>query len=428
MIPLYRILSTLAAFFVLPGFAAYSWITGKKRRGLAHHFGGMPWVKKESHHKTLWVHALSLGEVNAAAPVLKRIRQESPDVKIVVTVTTDSGYDGAQRLIEGADYIFYHPLDCWPFLKLAVSNIQPDLFVLTDTGFWPGLLWLLQERGTPMLVFNGRVSTRSFKRYKRFKPVVQTILSSFETICMQNAHGVEAMKALGADPDRVKVIGDTKYDALQEVHVPERQRIHEKLKIPSSRKVWVAGSTHAGEEEILLDAFQKLRRRHPELTLVLAPRRMERVPEVARLIEQRKLDYALRSDLAHDSGRGHAVLVLDTMGELARVYAIADVAFVGHSLIAPGGGHSLIEPVAHGKVVLHGPYVENVRQSADDLKAAGVAFEVKDAETLEESLHSLLNDPTRQAQLSDKAKGFVQNKKGAAREMARIINSALNHS
>ncbi len=424
----YKFISSLAALAVVPLFTAYALITGKKRRGLAHHFGVIPQIPKNDSQKTVWLHALSLGEVNAAAPVLKRLRKEAPELQLVVSVTTDSGYDGAQKHLKFVDQIIFHPIDCWPFLTLAVAGIRPNLFILTDTGFWPGLILMLKEKGVPQIVFNGRVSERSYQKYRKVRVLVRHLMQAFAVICMQNDRGKTSMQKLGARAGQMRVIGDTKYDMLKPVLDPERTRIREEMKIPASHPVWVAGSTHAGEESIILEAFKKLKTRHPQLTLVLAPRRLERIPKLMRLLEHQQLKFVLRSEVSPSASHSDSIVLLDTLGELAQVYAIADVTFVGRSLIAPGGGHSLIEPASHGKLVLHGPYIENFTETADQLHRHGVAAVVHNAHDLEQRINALLGDSIKMAQIEQKASALIETQKGASRQMVEIILHQLNTS
>jgi 3-deoxy-D-manno-octulosonic-acid transferase len=376
----------------------------------------------------MWVQALSFGEINAAAPVLKRIHEERPEIDIVVSVTTDSGYDRAKSQLPFVRKIFFHPLDCWPFLRLALGRIRPDLYVLTDTGFWPGMMYTLSAHGIRQILFNGRLSEKSFKCYNFVRPWAAGLLNRLDLICMQSEAGRQAMVALGAEPERLRVIGDTKYDGLKSVAQPEGFRLREALRIPASHPVWVAGSTHPGEEAIILDAYRQLKTGFPNLTLVLAPRRLERIPELVALCERLGLDAIRRSDIKPDASHGHHVILLDTMGELAKLYAVAEVTFVGRSLIAPGGGHSLIEPAAQGKVVLHGPYVENVKQSADELGALGIAIEVATADDMAKRVKALMEDHSLLARLTEKAITLVKEKKGASREMAGILLRVLNET
>lgn len=425
MMFLYHILSTALAFFVVPFFAVYSLVTNSKRRGLWHHFGLVPSPPPSSTQKTLWVFALSLGEVTAAAPVLKLIHEERPDLRLIISVTTDSGYDGALQKIPFADQIFFHPLDCLPFTLIALNRIRPDCFVVTDTGFWPGLLDLLACRKIPALLFNGRISARSLGRYQRLAIFSKNLFNRFSVLCMQSQQGREALQSLGVDPSQLRVIGDPKFDALVEASEAERQKLRADFGIGEKSRVWVAGSTHAGEEEIILDAYQGLKKKFDDLVLILAPRRLERLDAVEALLKAREISMARRTGIRGTSA--NQVILLDTMGELGKLYSIANVAFVGKSLLPPGGGHSLMEPVAQGVPVLHGTYIENFRQVAEELKQNELAFLVTDAVELETVTTSLLQDASKQTALARKASTWIQSHQGASRRMADIILENLKN-
>jgi len=423
MILFYHILSTIMASLVAPCFAIYSLVTGRKRRGLLYHFGLVPSPSGSSSQKTLWMFALSLGEVTAAAPVLKIIHDDRPDFRIVVSVTTDSGYDGARQKIPFADQIIFHPLDCLPFTLTALNRIRPDVFVVTDTGFWPGLLDLMTRRKTPSLLFNGRISKRSHRRYQLIGNFSKNLFNRFSVLCMQNEHGSDILRALGVDPSRLRVIGDPKFDALHEVSEEERKKIRADLGISEASRVWVAGSTHAGEEEIVLNVYQSLKKKFDDLVLVLAPRRLERVGVLESLLQTRKISFTKRTAIGETSG--NQVILLDTMGELGKLYSIGSAAFVGNSLPPPGGGHNLMEPLAHGVPVVHGPHIENFRQVAAELKRHELAFPVKDADEMETVMTSLLENASQKTPLPERASTWIKNHQGASRRMADIILETL---
>jgi 3-deoxy-D-manno-octulosonic-acid transferase len=424
-ITILKIVSKIASFVLMPSFTIYSLVTGKKRRGLKHHFGWVPETSKKPGQKLVWLHALSLGEVNGAAPVLKIIREKRPNIAIAVSVTTDAGYDAAQRMMPFADYIFFHPLDSWPFINRALNRIKPDLYVLTDTGFWPSMLMNLKERRIPPMVFNGRISEKSQKRYKQIAAMVKPLLQSFAVICMQSERGRTTIQDLGAPPQRVRIVGDTKFDALQVVQQAERVRIRERFRFPREGQILVAGSTHEGEEKVCVNAYLKLCRKFPKLSMVIAPRRLERVGEIAKYLDKENIKYVLRSEIDPRARLSTNIVLLDTHGELAKVYSIADIAFVGRSLFAPGGGHNLLEPVAQGKPVLHGPYIENNQKIASELKAQGLAFQVSDDQTMFAMVRRLLIHADELPQLHKKAAEYVQNKRGSALEIAKYIVAIL---
>ena len=416
----YHILSLLVAVVMVPVFTTLAVFSKHKFKFLRHHFGFVPTIKK-GESKILWLHALSLGEVKAAAPVLKNLHNKSPYLKIVVSVTTDSGYEGAVEHLKIAEKIFFHPLDCLPFTYLALSRIKPDLYIVTDTGFWPGLTDQLHKQNTPQILFNGRISHRSAKGYLKAGSLFKTMFQQFNRLCMQNKNSVQAAAALGVDPDKVEVIGDPKFDSLQPLIVEDRNRLRKTFLLKEDTPVWVAGSTHTGEEEIILNAHQQLREKHPDLILILAPRRIERINEVVALLQKKNLSFARRSSLEISE----PVILLDTMGELAKVYSLGQMAFIGKSLIEPGGGHSLIEPLSHGVAVLHGPHIENIGHVADEAHTNGLAFTVHNAEEIVKTVHSLLRHKERRMELAEKAKKLIEDQQGASEKMAETIQNVL---
>lgn len=420
MIFLYHLLSLIASFFLVPLFSLVTLFSQHKR--LIHHFGWVP-IKKKPGAKTIWLHALSMGEVVAATPVLKQLREQNPELYIALSVTTDSGYATALNL-DMVDSLFFHPLDCLPFSQLALSRINPDLYIVTDTGFWPGLIDLLHRKNIPALLFNGRISERSAKRYLRVGSLFKETFQKFNRLCMQNTNGEKAVLALGAKQDQIEVIGDPKYDALQPMSNEEKEQLRQAFKLEVETPVWIAGSTHAGEEEIILDAHRQLMVKHSGLVLILAPRRMERVEEIAALLKKENFSFTHRSLLEH--AKPASVILLDTIGELALVYSLGQVAFIGNSLVQPGGGHSLIEPLSYGLLVVHGPYVENIGHVAEKAHSQGLAFQVTNLEELQQKVHSLLENTSLRFDITEKAKAFITQQQGASKKMVGIITKIMN--
>jgi 3-deoxy-D-manno-octulosonic-acid transferase len=421
MLTIYHLISILLALAVVPAFTIYALFTINKRKGLAHHFGQIPSPPKSAdgqRRKTLWLYALSLGEVVSAEPMLKLIHLERPDIRIVVSVTTDSGYDGAKEHLVFVDQIIFHPLDCLPFNLSALDSIQPDVYIVTDTGFWPGLLDLMERRKIPALLFNGRISDRSAKRYKNFDGIAKSLFNKFDLICMQNQRGRDIVTNLGVHWEKVRAIGDPKYDAVQRVAEQERIKLRESLALDDDTPVWVAGSTHEGEEEIILDAFRIAQRNFPSLMLILAPRRMERLASVTEILDRKEISYANRSEFLMGVAE---VILIDTMGELAKLYSIANIAFVGNSLIAPGGGHSLIEPIAQGVAVLHGPHIQHMSHVAEVLQPHGLSTEVTSAEEMAREIESLLADEARKLKIAQIGPKVSKRFQGASQKMAEIV-------
>lgn len=419
MIYFYHLLSLFVAILLLPLFSLIALSSKHKWKGLVHHFGWVPATNK-SGRKILWLHALSMGEVVAATPVLKLAREQNPDLTIALSVTTDSGYTAALKM-NIADNVFFHPLDCLPFSLLALKRIDPDLHVVTDTGFWPGLIDLLYRKKTPLLLFNGRISEKSARRYLIAGSLFKDTFQKFHHLGMQNNNGEKAALTLGVDRERIEVMGDPKYDAQQPLTDEEKEQLRKTFKLEAGTPVWIAGSTHAGEEEIILDAHQQLIAEHPNLILILAPRRIERVGEVVTLLKKKNISFTLRSSLKH----AETVILLDTIGELAKVYSLGQLAFIGKSLIKPGGGHSLIEPLSYGLPVLHGPFVENIGHVIDKAHELGLAITVKDSKDIKEKAQHFLANKSLRQELAEKALSFTTEQKGASVKMADIITQYL---
>ena len=428
MIFFYHLFSVFLMLVAVPCFVLYSFFSRNKWRRLSDHFGLVPLSDKaESTHKTIWFHALSLGEVVGVTPTIRLLKKSRPQDRIVISVTTDSGFEAAKRKLSDVDSIFFCPLDCFVFTWTALKKIKPDLFVLVETGFWPGLIHLLHLKGVPILLFNGRISSRSMRKYKMFSSFFSKQFNRFAMLCIQNPHSKNKLESLGVEKSRLMVVGDPKFDIFPNSSQQERRKTRQELCVAPLSMVWVAGSTHEGEETIILDVHSRLRKEFGNLILVLAPRRLERCTHITRIIMSKGISFVRRSDQLDKSDHDFSVLLLDTMGELTKVYSICDLAFVGRSLIAPGGGHNLIEPVSQGKPVLFGPFVENNQHNADELIKSELGIQVNNADEMEASAKRWLSNKIELAKLEGKAKGFILHHQGASRRMASLIETQLKH-
>ena len=300
----------------------------------------------------------------------KALKERFPGFRLVISTTTETGQEAARRRIPEADSLIYFPLDLPFSVAKAVRAVDPRLVVLMETEIWPNFLLHLRRRQIPLLIANCRISPRSYRGYRRLRPFMRRILSRVSRFSVQTEDDAARLRRLGAPVDRVRVTGNLKFDeAVQSVlSSPSRpEAIRESLGFPPQSPLWVAGSIHPGEEEVILGAFSSLRDRHPELGLLLAPRRLNRVPEIEAMLQGRGLDYRLRSV---SGPPGAPVLVLDTLGELAGLYGAATVAFVGGSLV-PWGGQNPLEPAARGVPVLFGSHMQNFQEAATLLKTSG---------------------------------------------------------
>jgi len=375
--------------------------------------------------KTAWVHALSVGEVVSSLPLIEALKQAYPSKKIVLTVTTPQGMNIAQKKLRGkVDAILPMPLDFWWSMGRMVRCIDPDIFLLVETDLWPGLIYRLKKKGVPALLLNGRISPRTFRAYRRFPGLVRSMLNTLNECLMQSDLDRERLLRIGVERGRVKTVGNIKFDRdWVPMDKEEQKDWMQALYLVPEDPIWVAGSTHGGEEEIILDVFEKLRPLFPGLRLILAPRRVERATEIHRLCSQKGFKSALRKGLTNE-GEPYDVLVLDTMGELGRIYGIGALSFVGGSLV-PIGGHNPLEPASFGHPVLFGPYTHNFVLMSQLLIEAGGGKRVKSGDDLFEQVKGLLSSSEDSENMGRRAKAFVDLNRGALERVMEHINTYM---
>lgn len=370
----------------------------------------------------IWVHALSVGEVASSRNLVQELRRNYPQGLIIFSSATRSGESFARAVLqEHVDCFVPFPFDLLWSVKCLVSWVRPDLFVLVETDFWPNFLRELNRRDIPCLLVNGRASDSSLARYRRFRWLFKPLFNSFQALAMQTEQDASSMRQLGVDSARLAVLGNLKYDAALSGSGAKAGLDRAVLHIPAQALVWVAGSTHRGEEEIIFDAFQELAQSCANLFLVVAPRNVGRGAEIAAMAARRGL-LAVRRSLS-GAGEG-SVLILDTLGELASVYDLCDVAFVGGSLV-PERGHNPLEPAVHGKPVLFGPHMEDFAEISHDLLAVGGARQVHDAEELRAGLSLLLSDPAERERAGHQAQELIASRRGVTEAHLALIRTVL---
>jgi 3-deoxy-D-manno-octulosonic-acid transferase len=379
MYALYNLLLAPADFAVTPALHLPRFRAHRERLGLY----PADLVARLGGRKVLWLHNASVGELLASRPLLARLRKALGDWRIVLSTTSLSGKDLAGNIRE-ADGAVLLPLDFPGAVERALDTLRPSLFVFTETEIWPNLLRALERRGTPAVMVSGRVSPKAFRRYRWVRRFLRRVLAGVSLFAMQSEEEAARIRALGAPPDRVRVTGSLKLDPV----VSDRT-----LAIDRGARLFIAASTHAGEEDACVGAFRRLRGRFPDLRLLLAPRHLGRLAEVEDLLRRTGLAYVRRTGLVSNHWNGDPpVLLLDTLGELSGLYEGAAAAFVGGTL-APVGGHNLLEPALAAVPVLFGPNVANVSEVAAALDACGGGIRVRDADELERALERLLEDP-----------------------------------
>ncbi|MGM0682082.1 MAG: 3-deoxy-D-manno-octulosonic acid transferase [Thermodesulfobacteriota bacterium] len=373
----------------------------------------------------IWLHALSVGEVASVRSLVKKIRQERPEVVILFSCTTASGEDYARTSLKGdVDLVFTFPLDFFWLVRRYIRSISPDLFMLVETDFWPNFLFSLKGNKVPALLVNGRASFRSHRFYRYFRFVFLPLLMAFDYLAVQRRPDRENMIGIGVPPEKVIMPGNLKYDGFIEDGLEVGQGLGRvDLFIPGEALVMVAGSTHSGEEKMIFDFIQELSEDFPDLKLIIAPRNIGSCRDVMKMAREYGFPCRLKTEPPPDAHEIR-VLVLDTIGELAGVYRLADLVFIGGSLVKEGG-HNPLEPAALGKPVLFGPYMDDFCDISTEMIEEGCAVQVDSWDGLIRRGRSLLGDPFLRADLGRRALDFVTERRGAVDNYYRVIETLL---
>ena len=390
-------------------------------KGLVLDLAGFP-----SGRPRIWIHALSVGETASARSMIKELRQRMPDAVIIFSATTRSGEVYCRRtLADWVDVFVSFPFDIYWIVKRFVRLIDPDLFVLIETDFWPNFLHILKAENKPSMLVNGRVSTSSFRNYRRLKFFFRPMFVSFDFLAMQTDDDVRKMVSLGVEPERVKALGNLKYDTIVPVAAAGKVLLSRSdLGIPEKKLLWIAGSTHPGEEEILFRVFNRVLVKMPELFLVVAPRSIDRGDSLLALAEKQGLIGYLRTD---EPRKNSQIMILNTMGELAASYGICDLAFVGASLVCKGG-HNPLEPAGFGKPVLFGPYMDDFSEISRDLLQAKGCLMVQDEEELCDVLEKMVSEPDYRIEMGRRGAEFVLCQQGVTEKHLDVISRFLKKS
>ncbi len=404
--------------------------SGKYKKSLKYRLGIWPegLSAEFNHHDWVWLHAVSVGEVAAVAPLVKTLKERHPKFKLLVSTVTETGNQLAHQCLEGADEIIYFPLDLMFISRRALNRVNPALFIMAETEIWPNFLRTLTQKDIPAVIINGRISAKSFKNYRLVKFFIQRVLADINCFSMQSELDARRIKALGAKAERVRVDGNLKFDRLPpSISQTQKNELRAALGIKPDAPIFIAGSTHSGEDEVVVSAYKELLAAHPRLVLIIASRHLERLADIEVVIKQLGLQSVRKSAMANERNEG-AIILVDTIGELAGLYAIAELVFVGGSLV-PIGGHNILEPAAYGHPVLFGPHMSNFSASASILKAVGAGIEVQGLDQLVAEAQKLLKSQNLRAQLGQAAKKAVEQNRGATKRTLEIIEQYLriNH-
>lgn len=371
-------------------------------------------------NRRMWLHALSVGEVLSVVPLVKVIKEKCPELEVVVSTSTETGQSVAQERLNGCvRQFFYLPHDFPWAIDTFVRRLNPEAFILVETDIWPNLLRTLDRRKIMRVLVNARLSPKSAEWFGRIRHFFSPF-KYFDHIFAQSAQDEERLLLLGANPDRVHALGNLKFDAMQKrITRSEMNGLRDSAGIVAKRRVWIAGSTHEAEEEILCRVHQRLRQRHPDLLLILAPRDVSRAKDIVAVAEYSGMKTAVRS--LGESAKGKPVYLLDTLGELSRFYALADVAYIGGSLVR-FGGHNPLEAVVQGKPCVWGPHLFNFREIESWLLETGFGVRISSEDQLEEALDRKLIEAEGGQDTARYDPSFLLSGTGCAEKIASFLS------
>jgi 3-deoxy-D-manno-octulosonic-acid transferase len=409
---MYLIYSALLAAGLLV--AAPYWLLemlrhGKYRKGLAQRLGRVPRSARNPSGRSIWVHAVSVGEVLAVSELIGKLRVEFPQHRVLISTTTDTGQALAYRRF-GAENVFYFPLDFSFAMRRYFAALRPDLVVIAETEFWPNFLRIASDSGAQIAVVNARISDRSLPGYRRWRKVLRPILRNISLFVAQTSEDARRLVEIGALEERVVVGGNLKFDFVLPPPPPILSQLRSSLAESGAGPVLVCGSTVDGEETILVEGFKQVLAQFPTAVMLLAPRHPERVVPVASLLQQSNTKFWRRTQWDGSELNG-GVLLVDSIGELASLYGLADVAVVAGSFV-PGGGHNILEPAQHGVPIIVGPHTENFRDIVG-LFHSGDAVRVVSAIDLPKTVLHLLGSKYERQELGQRALKTLQSQQGA---------------
>jgi len=403
-----------------------NWLPGFRER-FGHYSAGLKQVLTNRH--VIWIHAVSVGEVNLCTQLIRTLEPQVPNIKIVVSTTTTTGMGELRSRLPTHISKIYYPIDRRKYVHRALAVINPIAIVLVEAEIWPNFIWRARSLGIPFFLANARLSDRSYRGYKRFGFLFRPLFASFAGVGAQNEIDAGRLREVGCRPEAIRIMGNLKFDAakLNERHTLDVPTLLRQIGVPPDAPVLIGGSTHAGEEILLAEIAQRLRARFPKLFLVLVPRHFERAREVGRQLQERAVKFIYRNDIITNTQlpKGEVdCLLVNTTGELRFFYRYATVVFIGKSLTAVGGQNP-IEPGALGKAMVLGPNMQNFADITRSFVAQKGAIQVRDPAGLEDALAGLLADENHRAELGRNAQRVVRENRGAIDRTVEMILEQL---
>lgn len=425
---LYNIVAILLVILLIPYFIVRTIREKGFLKRMIQSFGFLPEhaLDKVAGKNCIWIHASSVGEIVATSPIIKEFRREFPDTPILVSVVTNTGYTMANRIIKDADSIIYFPLDLPWLPERFIKKIRPRVFLPVETELWPNFLKATRKYNIPVMMVNGRISDKSVKRYKYMFSILSDMIGTVRKFAMQSEIDASYIIRLGADENLVTVTGNTKFDqTYTNVDEKERNNMLKELCLDKAKGIFLAGSTHKGEEEAVLKAYSELKKQHPNVKLLIAPRSILRKDEIASICHKHGFKTNFRTVLKEKPSYEQDVVILDTIGELGKVYSVGDVIYVGGSLIKHGG-HNILEPAAHGKAIIVGPNMFNFKDTHVLFSKRDACITVKNSKELTEAVLELFNCPEKRHQMERETLQIIEDNRGASRRSAVILHELLD--
>jgi len=425
---LYDLLLCISALVLVPYYLLRGVRYGKTRRGIRERLGSYPngFIASLRDRQVIWVHAVSVGETKAAAPLFKAIRKRYPEAVLLLSHVTETGREVALQVAE-ADYCIFFPFDLSWVVRRVLRRIRPAVVVLVETEIWPNFVRAAWRQGVPVVLVNGRISDRSLPRYRLAGRLLQPVLAGVTVFCMQTAQDARRVRLLGAAPEQILVTGNLKFDMPEpRTALSSREALLEQFRLPTDSLVWVAGSTHAGEEQAIAEVYLRLREKLPRLFLIIVPRHPERVRQLREELVKLSLQVTLRTALVNEHRQMAVgeVLLVDTIGEMLTFYAMADIVFVGGSLV-PVGGHNILEASLLSKPVLFGPHMQNFKEITGLIRKAEGGLAVVDRDDLYHQVRLLIENPAERRRLGENGYNLLLQNRGATERTLAVIDRHL---
>ena len=421
MFIVYDLIFLIFTIFYLPVYL----LRRKFHRGFSSRLGFLP--KNLSLNKPIWVHAVSVGEAMAVRRLIEELRNNYPGKKFVISTVTPTGNKIAKSIAKPGDFVTYLPLDFSFIVKSVINRINPAVFIIAETEIWPNLISYLYKKNIPVITVNGRISDASSRGYLSIKLFIKPILNRIAFFCMQTERDAERLSRLGVQNSKIKVTGNMKFDTAGYAGKAESSYDYrQKLCLCAPDKLLVAGSTHPGEEEMILGAYKSLKKEFPDLKLLIAPRHPERSKEIMQIVSKFGLPSVFVSGLPSECSTclANSVFILDSVGELASFYAISDIVFMGGSLVKKGG-HNILEPAALLKPVIFGPYMFNFQDIAELFLSKKAAIIIRGPEELEKNIADLLENSALAKDLAERAKALIAQNQGATKRNSECITKTI---